>query len=77
MAPKCPSTTSQESAAEKTRKCVTTETKQEVLDHYDRGERSTLQTIRASAEKIHASAFPGTSASLQGAAMQYLCRWRG
>ncbi|KAK4310880.1 hypothetical protein Pmani_017591 [Petrolisthes manimaculis] len=75
MAPKRPSTTPQESAAKKTRKSVTIEMKMEVLDRYDRGERtsviasvmklreSTLRTIRGSADKIRASAVAGTSAS--------------
>ncbi|KAK4326641.1 hypothetical protein Pmani_002851 [Petrolisthes manimaculis] len=75
MAPKRPSTTPQESAAKKTRKSVTIEMKMEVLDRYDRGERtsviasamklreSTLRTIRGSADKIRASALAGTSAS--------------
>ncbi|XP_050699783.1 tigger transposable element-derived protein 1-like [Eriocheir sinensis] len=75
MAPKRPSTSSHESAAKKSRKTLTIEKKLEVLDRYARGEKtsvivhamglneSTLRTIRASADKIRASAVAGTSAS--------------
>ena len=66
---------SQESESKRRRKVVTIEKKLEVLNRYDRGEKtsvivhatglneSTLRTIRANADKIRASAVAGTSTS--------------
>ena len=74
MAPKRPATP-KESDSKRSRKLVTIEKKLEVLDRYDRGEKtsvivhatglsdSTLRTIRANADKIRASSVAGTSAS--------------
>ncbi|XP_063612010.1 uncharacterized protein LOC134785576 [Penaeus indicus] len=74
MTPKRPATL-KESDSKRSRKLVTIEKKLEVLDRYDRGEKSsvivhatglsdsTLRTIRANADKIRASSIAGTSAS--------------
>lgn len=74
MPPKRPGTP-KESEAKRSRKVVTIEKKLEVLNRYDRGEKtslivhatglneSTLRTIRANADKIRASSVAGTSAS--------------
>ncbi|XP_047473466.1 tigger transposable element-derived protein 1-like [Penaeus chinensis] len=74
MAPARPATP-KESDSKRSRKLVTIEKKLEVLDRYDRGEKtsvivhatglsdSTLRTIRANADKIRASSVAGTSAS--------------